>query len=420
MKHTNRRAPSRVVSLSFCLTLLLVPCCVPSAGTRITPEPQPATEVSIEPTEAIVNTSIPDTPVPDTPVPDTPIPDTPVPTEIDIVTALGLDVSRLDDSVWATTDDSQREVLLRIPDDVPHTLRGEGWVTVDGSGQALLTGGSCSAAYVYQNSGLTVSGCPRGGGTGMCSTGTLLLSGCDISVSTLSADVTVTGSWLSVTYLQHSQVTLVIVGEGSVVINPVVELDFRPLDLGDFIYEVDVREFGADLPSGEVSREAPVFLYTAGDDQLTELGLEVEPRTWLEPSALPPLIQALVQLDPQLGFWLDLVSDQAAEDGIQIPVPLTLVSFVDGKPVPNLALSWEVLEDGLGWRFTLNPEKQETEGAFYSVGLVAEILSMEKNGPLTITGFLGVEIIDDFTFDIYLEEPNPDFLVQVASIQFLP
>jgi len=404
MKHTNRRTPARILSLAIALAALPALACFASQRREATAVPPLPTDAVVEATDEIE---------------ETPVPEPPPPTEV-VETGSGFEVLRLDDSVRATTDGDRPEDLLRITGEDPQALAGMHWVTVDGGGQALLTGPSCEAVYVYQNSGLTLSGCPAGGGIGMCSTGTLLLSNCDITVSTLSADVRMSGTWVSVTYLQESQVTLVIVGEGDVTVTPVDGLVFSVLDPEAFLYAVDFREFGDDLAIEGVGRDEPLFLYTGPPEQLEEIGMSDLSRTWFAMDALSSISRTLGELDPQLGFWLDLIAEQAGQDDFELALPQTLVTIVGGEPQPSLAAFWEEFEEGLVWRFTLDETAERADGSPYTADLIVEVLAQEENGPSTITGYAGVEVLDDLTFEIYLEKPNPDFLLEIAAIPFPP
>jgi hypothetical protein len=341
-----------------------------------------------------------------------------------VQTGPSYEVKRLDPTVWATTDSSQPKNLLRLNDVSWHFLEGERMVTTDNSGQAQLRGPNCSAVYVYQNSGLTLSGCPRGGGTGSCSTGTIVSASCNVSVSTMPADVRTVGTWFSVTYLEEAQVTLVIAGEGVVAVTPATVLDFRVVDRDQLQYEVFAREFGEEVQVEVVPGDSARVLYTASDDRLAELqelGLLPPPRDWLGVQELQPLRQVLSRLDPNLDLWLEQVEEQAAQGGIRLsapPVgeaPPTLVTFVDGEARPNLAQSWEPSEDGMLWTFTLVQGREMSDGTPFTSEIVERVLKEE--GFNRIKGYAGTEIVDDFTIVIVLEEFNPDLLREVAQIE---
>lgn len=348
----------------------------------------------------------------------------------------GYEVSRLDPSVWATTDISQPKILLPLNDSSWHDLEGERMVTTDDGGQAEVRGPSCTAVYVYQNSGLTMSACPKGGGTGSCSTGTIISTNCDVSIRTIPADVEIEGTWFSVTYLEEARVTLVIVGEGLVKVTPATALDFQLVDRAQLLYEVITRDFGEPVQVEVAMGEEARFLYTASDDRLTELkefGDLPSARTWLDTQELQSLRDVLSPLDPLLGPWLEQILEQARQDGIQLSTtrteqitptpsipsstpPLTMVSIVDGEAQPNLATAWQVSEDGLSWTFLLDEGRETSDGGAYTSDIIEQILNEE--GFILIKGYAGSEILDDFTIILILEQASPDFLGELAQIEF--
>jgi hypothetical protein len=350
---------------------------------------------------------------------------TQAPEEVVEIEEPGYEVKRLDDKAWATTDSSQPKKLLLLTDASWHNLVGERMATTDKDGQAEIRGPGCTALYVYQDSGLTMSGCPKGGGTGSCSTGTIVSKDCDASIRTMPADVETVGTWFSVTYLEGSQVTLVIVAEGAVRVTPATELNFRLVDREQLQYEVVTRELGEVVSVEVLADDEPRFLYTASDDRLKELqatGALPAARTWLGLEELPPLREVLGQEDPNLEPWLEQIWEQAGRDGIQFPEakgppPVTLVSFVDGEFEPNLAEGWEVSDDGLQWVFHLAEGREMPDGTPYTSDTVEELLTRNEVGYQRIKGYAGSEKIDDYTIVLLLERPNPDFLQEVSQIE---
>jgi hypothetical protein len=242
--------------------------------------------------------------------------------------------------------------------------------------------------------------------------------------------VTTSGTWVSVTYLESAQLTLVIVAEGLARITPAVALDFRPLRpatqgpelLEAFQFEVVTRDFGEEVEVELANGDTPQFYYTASDQRLAELQAIAalpQARTWLGLEELPPLNRMLRATNPAWVGWLEQIAGQADQDGIPLgPLQPTLVTIVDGEPQPNLALSWEANEDGTNWVFDLDPDRERADGTPYTAGFVAEVLGLPENGPQLVAGFAGVEVIDDFTILVFLEAPNPEFLVQIAGIVF--
>lgn len=349
---------------------------------------------------------------------------TPTPEVLEIDES-GYEVKRLDAKVWATNDNSQPKKLFLLTDGLWYSLVGERMATTDRNGQAEIRGPDCTALYVYKDSGLTMSGCPKGGGTGSCSTGTMVSEDCDVSIRTMPADVETVGTWFSVTYLEGSQVTLVIVAEGAVRVTPATELDFRLVDREQLQYEVATREMGEVVPVEVMKGDEPRFLYTASDDRLEELqatGALPAARAWLGLGELPPLREVLSQRDPNLEPWLEQIWEQAGQDGIRFPEPegpppVTLVSFVDGEARPNLAEAWEVSEDGLQWIFFLAEGREMSDGTPYTSDIVEEILTLNEEGYEQIKGYEGSEKIDDYTIMLLLETSNPDFLREVSQIE---
>jgi hypothetical protein len=347
------------------------------------------------------------------------------PTPKVVETGLGYEVRQLDAKVWATNDNSQPKKLLLLTDGSWYNLVGERMATTDKDGQAEIKGPKCTALYVYKDSGLTMSGCPKGGGTGSCSTGTMVSKDCDVSIRTMPADVETVGTWLSVTSLEGSQVTLVIVAEGTVRVTPVTRLDFKLVDREQLQYKVATRELGEVVPVEVMKGDAPRFLYTASDDRLEELqatGDLPAARTWLGLSELPPLREVLRQRDPNLELWLEQIWEQAGQDGIRFPEPegpppVTLVSFVDGEARPNLAEAWEVSEDGLRWTFFLAEDREMSDGTPYTSAIVEEVLTLKEEGYEQIRGYEGSKKIDDYTIMLLLSRPNPDFLKEVSQIE---
>jgi hypothetical protein len=344
----------------------------------------------------------------------------------------GYEVKRLSAKVWATNDNSQPKKLLLLTDASWHPLVGERMATTDKAGQAEIQGPGCTALYLYKDSGLTMSGCPKGGGTGSCSTGTIVSKDCDASIRTMPADVEPVGTWFSVTYLEGWQVTLVVVAEGTVRVTPATELEFRLVDREQLQYEVVTRELGEVVAVEVMAGDEPRFLYTASDDRLKELQAMAElpaARTWLGLEELPPLRAVLSQRDPNLEPWLEQIWEQAEQDGFRLseeappvtepeePPPVTLVSFVDGEARPNLAETWEVSEDGLQWTFFLAEGREMSDGTPYTSGIVEEVLTLKEEGYQRIKGYAGSEKIDDYTIMLVLETANPDFLREVSQIE---
>jgi hypothetical protein len=340
-----------------------------------------------------------------------------------VETGVGYEVKRLNAKAWASTDSSRPKDLLRLDDSSWHSLVGVRMATTDDSGQAQIKGPNCSAVYVYQNSGLVMSACPKGGGTGSCSTGTQVSTNCNVSIRTIPADVETVGTWFSVTHLEELQLTLVIVADGEVKVTPYTRLNYRLVDREQLQYEVTTRDPGDPIEVQAIQGETPRFLYTASDDMLRELqalGELPAPRTPLGLEELPALREVLVRFEPNLDPWLEQILEQAGQDGFEVelqPSVVTLVSLIDGEARPNLAQAWDVSEDGLLWTFRLTEGREMTDGRPYTSEIVEQILTQNEEGFRWIKGYVGSEMIDDYTIMIVLESPNPNFLQEVSRIE---
>jgi len=342
-----------------------------------------------------------------------------------VQTASGYEVRRLDEQAHATTDIGQPHTLLLLDDTDWHGLEGVRMATTDAAGQVEIRGPGCEAVFIFQNSGLTMNECPRGGGTGACSQGTFEIRDCEVSIQTLPANVDIAGSWVWVTYLEHTQVTLVIVVEGYVAVTPATVLEAKVVDPEALQYEIAARELGQTIDTTVDEGEPPGFLYTASNDrlaQLQEVGDLPPSRTWMGLEALAPLRELLSRRNPELNKWLDQIEERAAEGGVLFPQereqrPTTLVTLVDGEVQPDLAVQWEVSEDGLRWTFYLDEGRRMSDGTPYTSEVVEQVLTGEEQGFERIKGYQGVEALDDHTFTLYLYEPNKELLEQLATIE---
>jgi len=119
-----------------------------------------------------------------------------------------------------------------------------------------------------------------------------------------------------------------------------------------------------------------------------------------------------------LGSMIRIVVLEVVEAVVtEEPPPVTLVSFVDGEFVPNLAEAWEVSEDGLQWLFRLSEGRQMSDGRPYTADTVQETLDGYERGYEMIEGYAGSEKVDDYTIILLLEAPNPELLMAVSQIE---
>jgi len=195
--------------------------------------------------------------------------------------------------------------LAPIGDNAWRPLPAGYLVTTDASGEALLeaeaAAGLCRV-YVFRLATLSIRACPKstysGGNASCLEELSAAYSECSGHlIMTPSGQAQVVGSWVSVTYLPQSQLTLVIVLEGKVSVWPVLELTDRVL-----------ASSSIPLAGGE-------FLYTMPDDMLRETA-GLPGRTPLPLEQLPPLIDAL-GLEP----WMERVRERAGQDGVPTPPP---------------------------------------------------------------------------------------------------
>ena len=237
-------------------------------------------------------------------------------------------VRRLISQVWAGSPASN-----------PPLLSGSSWqdlqtgdgITTDDSGEAELDLDGCSGSvYVFKESTIQVSACRKSeqaSGLATCSQqGTSFFNvqcaGAFV-VDTGSARVTVSGTAFSVSYVPGRRLTLLVVLEGRVRVQPVVDLDTGAL--------------------GEsITVKAPYFLYTLPGPTSPEFG-GLPPREPLPLELLPPLVDA-VGLEP----WMDDLAQRAEQEGVlpaEWPFGAAAVEVVEAVPAVVLAFGGGPLEE---------------------------------------------------------------------------
>ncbi len=255
-------------------------------------------------------------------------------------TGVGYSVRRVDPEVFATHDSAQPNTLLRLTNDDPHSLVGRRMVATEDNGQALIWSNVCKGLYLYGDSKLTLSETPEGGGTGADAVGAGTSNVCDISIRTMPADVSTSGTWFSFSYLEDLELVLVIVGEGTVTVTPVTKLEYELADPELLEYKVTTREPGDAEEVTVKQGDPPRFLYTAPDDriaELRELGDLPAERSWLGLDELPAVRLVVHELQPELELWLEDIWEQAGLDRIPIPELTPLDQL--GQPSPANGLS---------------------------------------------------------------------------------
>jgi Tol biopolymer transport system component len=223
--------------------------------------------------------------------------------------------------VWAGAQPEEGVELPRLIDDEWHTLNPEDWVVTDENGEGWLDiqigDEECLRVYVFQSSKLIKAACPKSAYQGdnvACH-----LEGTDafnntcasqVVIQTLSADIVLEGTWLSVTYLPDRQLSLIMVLEGQAVVQSVTDIQDRTL--GE---EIVVAE--------------DQFLFTMPDNRLEEIG-SLSPRQAQPVEDLPAVLDEL-----DLRPWIYRISDRADEDvQVQLGVPPQIVGVEFPDQVP--------------------------------------------------------------------------------------
>ena|SRR6266850_2325672 len=211
-------------------------------------------------------------------------------------------VSRVDANVELGPSDKSLQALT---DNDWHKLRNGDHVRTDPNGEAALNILDCMTLYVFNNSGLVRSACPRSssrGGSVYCAQqGTSLFNnkcGGKVVIETGSAEIQLEGTYLSVTYEPSKQLTLVMVLQGKVRVWPVTNFEEHTL--------------------GEPIEVAEGNLFLSVPDNKKD---EISSQDWGEVLRQPqPLNQIGALIEPLgLSKWLDKIRQHAKTDGIVPP-----------------------------------------------------------------------------------------------------
>lgn len=191
--------------------------------------------------------------------------------------------------------------LPELQDGEWHNMFAEDLITTDENGEGWLKISDCMLIYVFQDSRLVKSACPKSdyvGGNVTCSVeGTSVYNNkCagQVVIQTLTAELEMQGTWLSVTYLPETQLSLVIVFEGAVEAQPVVDPETRTLAPA---VDVPVAHFWFTTPGAQA-------------DPIAGLAAR-EPHPL---AALLPVVE-----DMNLGPWLERIEARAAADNVPFP-----------------------------------------------------------------------------------------------------
>ncbi|HBY96353.1 MAG TPA: hypothetical protein DEP84_20830 [Chloroflexi bacterium] len=271
--------------------------------------------------------------------------------------------------------------LPLLSDDDWHELRDMSLITTDADGEGWLQINQCMLVYIFQNSGLVKAACPKSdlaSGNVTCALeGTSAYNNdCSdkIVIQTLSAEVVLEGTWISITYLPEQQVTILSVFEGHATARPVRNAELRTM--GEAI-EIPTRHFWfsepgitADPIAGLAAREPHPF------DQL------------------PLLIEKL-----HLESWVERLRVRAADDNVPFPdfatpaetpsptptVPPTPTRTATPTPRPVIRFWADPTSITAGERTTLRWQIENVRGAFLSGGNIKERAAPGPSGSLGVS-----------------------------------
>lgn len=339
----------------------------------------------------------------------TPTPPPPKPTEAVVVQLSGFQVKDDQETAWATLSVTDTFDLLTTGNFQDPTISN--WqVTTDATGQAQLCPGgniitstqTCDPVacriYVYEDTVFGPYPCPKSGtGTTACSLiGTQTFADCHMTMDTISASATGLGTWYSLIYLWDSQMTIVVAGEGTIEVTPIVTLEFEgdvpplaqmpPLERALAARQLEIRErVPGESEEVEIEDGKAQFLYTAPDAKLAELGLDpdLRARAWHPTDQLPVLVEQLRIVEPLLVPWLERIWERAILDDIDVGpreliVPsdqLAVITYREAWQDPRLqesilyAVDWFLLtEEVLGEPLRVQVARQEPTGSLTRIG----------------------------------------------------
>jgi hypothetical protein len=262
-------------------------------------------------------------------------PASPSPADVGTV-AVASQVQRVQPVVWAGS--ASENPLPRLIDENWHNLLAGSRVTTDDAGDGWIKFASCTEIHVFRKGALTTSACPKStstSGNTVCTQDgtTSFKNNCagGIVIQTPSAQITLEGTWLTVSYQPDLQTTEVLVIQGTVTVTPIVNAD--TWELGP----------AATLQPGDL-------YFTMPDNRLQPKG-QFEPRTVIQ---LDSVTREVLQRDFFVGPWLDPIYQRASEDlgnPNLIPAPIrppstmiNLGSTMAGGPLADTRVSDALLQ----------------------------------------------------------------------------
>ncbi|MGH7859608.1 MAG: ABC transporter substrate-binding protein, partial [Candidatus Binatia bacterium] len=127
------------------------------------------------------------------------------------------------------------------------------------------------------------------------------------------------------------------------------------------------------------------------------------------------LESAPIHLDPRVA------SDQASSKVFELAMNGLVTKDENGTFVPDLAQSWEFLEEGRRWRFHLRPGVRFHDGRPFGADDVVFTYGSFLDGSITspkkgaFAALARVEKVDDATVDFVMKEPNGTMLGNLTA-----
>lgn len=127
------------------------------------------------------------------------------------------------------------------------------------------------------------------------------------------------------------------------------------------------------------------------------------------------LESAPIHLDPRIA------ADQASSKVFELAMNGLVTKDESGRFVPDLARSWEFLEEGRRWRFRLRSDVRFHDGSVFDAEDVAFTYGGFLDGSITspkkgaFAGLDRIEIVDAATVDFVMKEPNGAMLGNLTS-----
>ncbi len=174
----------------------------------------------------------------------------------------------------------------------------------------------------------------------------------------------------------------------------------------------------ADADAARAEAESAAAAAAAAEEAAAAAAPEPEPDTFDVRIAIGPEIQ---DMDPQRSnaVWNTIMLWGNVTEGL-------VTTDDDGNVIPELAESYEIMDDNVTYRFKLregvtfhNGEPFNAEAVKFSL----DRISGEEFGSLIanyFSDYATATVVDDYTVDIMTSQPSPDFLAVLTSAQMVP